>query len=269
MDAKIRSYYHTNKLLWDKLAAIHPETDFYGLKEFEAGESSLNATELRELGSIKGLDILHLQCHFGMDTISFKRDGAAYVLGIDFSDLAVKTAQELAFQCNVDVQFQQSNVLQFNTSYLFDMIFTSYGVLCWLHDLEGWAKMIYRSLKKGGVFYMVEFHPALMMLEFESGNLRPQYTYFNSGSPDKDWMSNSYADVNRSVQLENYTWNHPISDVYNVLTKVGLEVLFIHEFPFCHYGCFPNMEQNVKGQWYMEGFENLLPLMYSIKAKKK
>ena len=232
MDAKIKSYYHTNQQLWNKLARVHPQADFYNMSSFVKGQTSLNQTELEELGTLAGLDVLHLQCHFGMDSISLKRAGANRVLGIDFSEEAIKKARLLAQQLEVQVAFQQANVLEFQPTDPFDLVFTSYGVLCWLHDLTIWANMVARSLKKNGIFYMIEFHPALMMFEMDAGPMIPTYSYFKSNDPFEEYMEHSYTGSNESVGMRNYSWNYPISDVFNALTKAGLEVLYMHEFLF-------------------------------------
>ena len=154
----------TNRILWDKKTEIHKNAAFYNLKGFLNGETSLKEVELTALKDrIAGKSILHLQCHFGQDSLSFARLGAQ-VTGIDFSDVSITLARSLNEQLDLNARFVVSDVysLPENLSGQFDFIFTSYGVITWLPDLDQWAKVIQHFLKPGGTFYMAEFHPCLL-----------------------------------------------------------------------------------------------------------
>jgi len=266
---KNKIYYETNEELWNKRTAIHQKSDFYDLPAFKAGKSSLMSTELEELGDVNGKSILHLQCHFGMDSLSLAKKGAK-VTGVDFSSEAIKLAKSLNQELKLDARFIQSNVYDLPKvlDEQFDIIFTSYGVLCWLGDLPAWAAIIARYLKSGGTFYMVEFHPILMLFEFDSGKLGIEYTYFFEEKPFEEMAEGTYANEDAEIHHKEYFWNHGLGEIITVLAAEGLQIEFVHEFPFSHYNCFPNMSQKSEDEWFMTNFENLVPLMFSIKVKK-
>ena len=179
-----KNYYQNNQNAWNQKTAIHQKSDFYNLPAFKNGKSSLMKTELEELGDVKGKSILHLQCHFGMDSLSWARRGAQ-VTGVDFSTEAIALARSLNDELGLDARFIRSNIYDLPNVLEgeFDIVFTSYGVLCWLGDLPAWAALVSRYLKSGGTFYMVEFHPAAMMFEFESGKMGIEYSYFFEPQP--------------------------------------------------------------------------------------
>ena len=172
-----KNYFDSNKELWNKKTAIHKNSDFYDLKGFMNGNNTLKDIELKELGNVKGKNILHLQCHFGLDTLSWARLGAD-VTGIDFSDEAISTAKQINKEAKLDAEFICSNVydLKAKLNKKYDIVFTSYGVIGWLPDLNRWADIINYFLNPGGVFYMVEFHPVLWMMDDDFKQIK--YSYF-------------------------------------------------------------------------------------------
>src|SRR5512139_2419139 len=156
----MNEYQQANLALWNEWAEINVKSREYDVAGFLAGKSSLKSIELEELGEVAGKTLLHLQCHFGLDTLSWARRGAA-VTGVDFSDKAVGLAQALAREAGLEARFICSDLyaLPEVLSGQFDIVYTSYGVLCWLRDLEQWAELIAHFLKPGGVFYIADFHP--------------------------------------------------------------------------------------------------------------
>ena len=171
------SYLTTNKNSWNQRVETHFNSNFYDVPGFLAGNSSLNEIELHGLGNVTGHSLLHLQCHFGLDTLSWARLGAD-VTGVDISDAAITKAQLLAQQTDLNASFVCADVFEFglHNSQQFDVVFTSYGAICWLPDLTQWARIISDSLKTGGRFYMAEFHPVLDLLA--------GYDYFHKADPD-------------------------------------------------------------------------------------
>ena len=174
---EFKKYIETNKRAWNKRTPIHIKSNFYNNKEFKKGMNSLKLIELNAVGDVKGKSLLHLQCHFGQDSISFARMGAI-VTGVDFSDVAIKEAKKIAAAINVHVKFIENNVLDLELHEEFDVIFSSYGVIGWLPDLDKWASTIAIHLKKGGMFLLTEFHPFLELIK-DNG-----YDYFYSPKPD-------------------------------------------------------------------------------------
>ena len=231
-------YFEANRQGWNKRTAVHKDSAFYDVASFKNGKTSLNNIELNELGDVKGKTLLHLQCHFGQDTLSWARAGAI-VTGIDLSDNAIETAKQLSTEMKIPAEFICCNVydtLQ-HTSQQYDIVFTSYGVVGWLPDLEKWAAVISGALKPGGIFYMVEFHPVVWMLDENFQYIR---YYYHNEEVIADDQSGTYTDRDADIQYREYS---------------------------C-YNCFNNMVQGEDGYWRVNGLENKLPMMYSVKAVK-
>ena len=176
--SKNEAYFKTNKATWNDKVKVHAKSDMYAMDDFKKGKSSLMKYEIEALGNIEGKSLLHLQCHFGQDTLSWSRLGAKSV-GVDLSDEGIKLAQELNNELSLDATFVCCNVLD-TSDYItdtFDVVFTSYGVIGWLPDLKPWAKMIAERLKNGGTFYMVEFHPIVWMFDYLEDKPIMKYGY--------------------------------------------------------------------------------------------
>ena len=265
-------YLKTNKDLWDKLAKIHYDSEFYDVSGFLQGKQTLDPIELDELPNLAGKSILHLMCHFGMDTLSLARLGGK-VTGVDFSEEAISLARSLAETAHIDAQFICSNLYDLpNTlTEMFDVVFTSGGVLTWLPDLEGWAKVINRYLKSGGIFYIREFHPFSYIFndEDDKSDLSVKYPYFQNQEPLIFEDEGSYADkTTKTGKMKSCEWNHPISRIITALANEGLRIDFLHEFPFSSYKALPFMIQDTEERWVLPEHSESVPFMFSIKATK-
>ena len=262
----MKKYFEANKILWNKRTSINASSKFYALDEFKKGKSSLNFIELEALGNIKGKSILHLQCHFGQDTLSLARMGAK-VTGVDFSPRAITLANELNNELNLDADFICCNVYDLK-KYLnkkFDIVYTSYGVIGWLPDLNKWADIISFFLKPGGMFFMVEFHPFIWMYDNEFEKIK--YSYFNSGVIEEK-IKGTYSDRDAEIEETEYGWNHSLSEVFSSIINKNLKVTEFNEYPFSFYNCFPDMFKGKDGFYRIKKFQNFFPLMYSMKAIK-
>lgn len=264
----LQNQFNENREAWNKKTAVHVESEFYNLNDFKNGVTSLKSIELGELGDISNKKLLHIQCHFGQDTLSLARLGAS-VTGVDFSEAAITYAKNLSREINVPAEFICSNVyeLRKHTEKIFDIVFTSYGVIGWLPDINEWAKIISTSLKPGGIFYMVEFHPFIWTLDdnFE----KFYYSYFHSEIPLEFDVKGTYADRNADISYKNFNWIHSLSDVIMALKNNGLELEFFHEFPYSVYNVFPNMEPVDNEKWVLKSLKDTVPYLFSIKAVKK
>lgn len=262
-------YFEANRNLWNKKTPVHQKSDFYKLDEWKSGNtSSLTPIETHELGDLTGKSILHLQCHFGQDTLSFMRLGAAKVTGCDLSDEAIRAAEALA----VETGFPQSSFVQCNVYDLrehlsgqFDIVFTSYGTIGWLPDLQPWAEVIAHFLKPGGTFYMADFHPVLWMLDDEMTHLK--YAYHNAGVITTE-QQGTYADREAELSYTEYGWNHSISELLNSLLSQGLQLTFFNEHDYSPYDCFANTVKGDDGNYRIKGLEGILPMVYSLKMTK-
>ena len=262
----MEKYIEVNKNLWNAKTGIHVKSDFYDVESFKKGKSSLNHIELDALGDVKGKTLLHLQCHFGMDSLSWSRLGAK-VTGIDLSDKAIDAARELNTELALDAEFICSDIYELKNTLVkkYDIVFTSYGTIGWLPDLDRWAEIVSHFLNPGGVFYIAEFHPVVWM--FDDNFTRFQYSYFDTG-PIIEEVSGSYAERNADINLPSYGWNHPVSEVLNSLLKQNLTLKEFNEYPYSFYNCFNNTVKNKDGFWEIKSMEGIIPLMYSVKAIK-
>ncbi|MEM0999042.1 MAG: class I SAM-dependent methyltransferase [Bacteroidota bacterium] len=265
--AKHQTYFDSNRSLWNEKTSVHLDSDFYQMPQFRAGEDLLKPAELEALGDVSGKRLLHLQCHFGQDTLAWARRGA-HVTGVDLSDAAISAACELRDELGLEARFIRSNVydIEQHLDEEFDIVISTYGTTVWLPDLNEWSRLVARYLKPGGVFFLAEFHPAFYMFEFE--NWRVVYSYFTGQEPYKDEMVGTYADRNADLRHDEYFWNHSIAQTLQPLLDRGLRLREFREYPYNYWNCFPNMVETAPGQFMIKGFEDLLPLMYSIFLEK-
>lgn len=249
-------YLEINRKSWNQRTKTHVASKFYDVDGFLAGETSLREIELAEMGSVEGKSLLHLQCHFGLDTLSWARKGAI-VTGVDLSPVAIEQARQLTEKTRLEAQFVCADVYAFGSQATdsYDMVFTSYGALCWLPDLTRWAETVIRCLRPGGQFYMVEFHP---IYDLYSG-----YSYFHLDQPDID-ESGTYTENCDGKASETATWAHPLSDVIGALLDVGIRINQLNEFPFSPYDCFDGLEERQEGRFYVADSKQDIPLLYSI-----
>jgi SAM-dependent methyltransferase len=271
-------YFEANKELWNQRAAIHKYSSFYDVAGFKAGVNALTPIELNEVGDVKGKKMLHLQCHFGMDSLSWARLGAE-VTGIDLSDEAIKEAKKLNDELELNAKFICCNVYDLHPDNeesskapplegfgeAFDIIFTSYGTIGWLPDLDKWAEIISHFLKPGGLFYIAEFHPVVWMFDDDFTHIK--YYYDNR---EVIVMENqpTYTDGGGNITGKEYSWNHSISEVLNALINVGLRIELFNEHMYSPYSNFANSVETEKGKWYIKGMEGKIPMVYSVKARK-
>ena len=263
----LNNYYEANKKLWDKLATVHVKSDFYDQESFLAGKLSLKEIELEEVGDVANKQMLHLQCHFGQDSISWAKLGAK-VVAVDFSEGAISIAKDINEKLGTDVNFICSNVydLEEHVSNKFDIVYTSYGVINWLHDLDKWGQLIAKYLNSGGYFYMVEFHPILWIYDDKFQNIEHPY---QSGSDPLELVSDfSYADINTEVNQKEYCWNHGIGRIVNALISAGLKIEFFNEYNYSPYKTFSEMTEFKPGSYIINKFGYKVPHLFSIKASK-
>lgn len=261
-----QDYKTINRTLWNEWTTNHLASDFYDIESFKKGQDSLNSIELDLLGDVTGLRILHLQCHFGQDSLSLARRGAS-VIGVDLSDNAVKAGNQLAKELNLDAQFIQSDVLEVDQVLQepFDIIFTSYGTIGWLPDLSKWAQNIEKLLKPSGQFIIAEFHPVVWM--FDDDHQKVTYNYFKDNAIVEE-LTGSYTDNSSHQQLTSVSWNHSLSEVFEVLRHQQLWLDTFREYNYSPYNCFSNMEEFESGKFRIKHMKNNLPLVYAMLWKK-
>jgi SAM-dependent methyltransferase len=259
---------HANRALWDGWTELHEGSEFYDVDAFRSGASSLNQLELAELGDVQDKSLLHLQCHFGLDTLSWARLGAR-VTGVDFSERSVELARSLAEDLELPARFIRSDVYELSgiLEERFDIVYTSYGVLWWLPDLRPWANAIAELLAPGGVFYMAEFHPFLNLLDDDGHG--PVGSYFSGAGPIRYEATGSYAVPDAGDRRECFGWAHSISEILAALHDAGLELEFFREHAASPYDCFPFLEEDGHGQYVVRGTSGGVPLVFSLRATRR
>ncbi|MEM9527204.1 MAG: class I SAM-dependent methyltransferase [Bacteroidota bacterium] len=261
-------YINLNHEQWNQRTLAHLKSEFYDVDGWLAGKDSLKEPELALLpDDLRGLRILHLQCHFGQDTLSLARRGAK-VTGVDLSSEAIKAAQDLAQKANLKARFINCDLYSL-PKYLdetFDIVFTSYGTITWLPDLERWAGIVARYLKPGGQFVFAEFHNMAYMWNEERTAIK--YPYFNP-EPIVEAMESSYTDGSDGLTGTEVNWDHTISSVINALLGAGLTLRGFQEYDYSPYKCFhDSISAGEEGKWHLKQMPGLVPLVYTLDMVK-
>ena len=259
-------YFEVNKATWNDKVKVHSKSEMYDLDTFKNGKSSLMLYELEALNDVKGKSLLHLQCHFGQDTLSWSRLGAACV-GVDISDEGIKLANQINDELELDAKFVCCNVLDTSKYFedSFDIVYTSYGVIGWLPDLKPWGRMIAERLKKGGVFYMVEFHPIVWMFDYLDGDSVMKYGYMQDEVIYEEYEG-TYANQESKMMSKEYGWNHGLGEVISALTEAGLHIDYLKEHDESPYNVLPGLVESKPGMFTTK--DKLYPLIFEIKATK-
>ena len=257
-------YIDANRQSWGTLAEDHYKTFRAKLL---AGETTLNPTQIEELGDIAGKKLIHLQCNTGADTISLARMGAT-VTGVDLVPENIHFARRLAADCGVeDARFIESNVLEVMDVHheQYDIVFTTEGVLCWLPDLTLWARNIRHLLADDGFLYVMDGHPFFMVWDEEAlPELVVRYPYFIKRPDQDDWIG-GYA--SESKQATNYSWMYTMGEIISALSAAGLHVEWLHEFDWLYYQLSPEKQtRDAQGGWTYPEHRSKLPYTFSLKA---
>lgn len=263
----MKDYQTHNKDAWNKRVSAHLASEFYDLDGWKTGKTSLNNIELNLLGDVSGKSILHLQCHFGQDSLSLARMGAD-VTGVDLSDKSISAAKRLNEELGLNAKFVESDVLDLEgkIDQQFDLVFTSYGTIGWLPDLDKWAKTIHHYLKPGGKFIFVEFHPVVWMFDDDFESIK--YRYFKD-VPIIETDSNTYTENSEMEQKTEVSWNHGLSEVFHALETNGLILKHFDEFDYSPYNCFSGMKKIGERKFIIKKHGNKLPMVYSLVSVKR
>ncbi|WP_344329703.1 class I SAM-dependent methyltransferase [Kitasatospora putterlickiae] len=257
-----------NRANWDGRVPVHVASEFYDVDGFVAGGEPLRDFELAEVGDVKGKSLLHLQCHFGQDTLSWARHGAT-VTGLDFSRPAVEAATGLAGRIGADTaRFVVSDVYDAVSALdgrRFDIVYTGLGALCWLPDLTRWARTAAALVAPGGFLYLAEFHPFADVLAEDGRTV--EYDYFHNEATVWDdpstYTDGELAPTAPAVTVE---WQHGLGEVVSALVAAGLRIEFLHEHDFTVFARFPVLEHH--GVFRFPEGRPRVPLMYSLRASK-
>jgi SAM-dependent methyltransferase len=258
-----------NRRWWDERVPIHTASEFYDVEGFIAGGNSLRPFEREEVGDVTGKRLAHLQCHFGLDTLSWARLGAS-VVGLDFSQPAVDAANALAAETGLDGRFVQAdvyNAVEALERERFDIVYTGLGALNWLPDLDRWSRLVASLLADDGFLYLAEFHPFADV--FSDGGLTVEYDYFHNPAGIRlEDDGGTYADLTATTS-DNATheWSHPVSQVLSAVLGAGLRLELFHEHDYTVSPGWPHLESDDGRTFRQPKGSPRLPLMYSLRAR--
>lgn len=267
----------TNRALWDERVGVHLGPGGYDLTALRAGRGRLDAIVEPELGPVAGLRVLHLQCHFGADTLALAQRGAE-VVGLDFSAAAIAAARVLAAELGLAgrARFVEADLYQATEAVAepagFDRVFVTWGALCWLPDLAGWARIVAGFLRPGGRLYLAEGHPVAYVLDDQAPSQMPGrpgwlVPYFQREAVLYD-QAEDYIDPGARLQHRTETvWMHPLAEVVGALREAGLALDWLHEHPRVAWRMFRGLQRDADGLWAWPD-RPWLPLAYSLAAIK-
>ncbi|MBI3711288.1 MAG: class I SAM-dependent methyltransferase [Proteobacteria bacterium] len=266
-------YIAANRANWDERVGIHVRnsTGFYGIDRLKAGGDTLHAIELAELGPVAGKRLLHLQCHFGLDTLSFARRGVI-ATGLDFSSTAIAAARALSLVTGLVADFVEANVYDAPAAAgaEFDLVFTSWGTICWLDDIRRWAAAAARCLAPGGVLYLADMHPAARL--FEERDRRLVLSYDWQTPPERplafDDATTYNGDPTPLAATRTYEWQHPLSSIVDAVLGAGLRLTMLNEHEVLPWHAFPMMVPVGDGIFGLPPGHPRMPLAFSLKAVK-
>lgn len=258
-------YFEANRQLWNQKAALHIKADFYDQASFEQGRNSLQAFELELLGEVTNTKILHVQCHFGQDSLSLTRMGAQ-VTGVDFSEQAISTAKALSQRLQLPAQFVCCNVLDMeqHLEEKFELVFASYGIYGWFPDFRAWARQAAQRLAPGGRLILVDFHPTVWM--FDNNFTHFKYSYFNKELIEEIETSTYTGQAQKALSC--YSWNHSLAAIFTAFLEAGLIIKQFKEYDYSPYPCFSKVVSRPEGGYYIEGLEGKLPMVFGLELVK-
>jgi len=263
-----------NLRLWEGWAELHLDGTDYDVEGFIADPAArpFDWVIQQVVGDVGGKRVLHLQCHIGLDTLRFVMGGALGVVGVDFSPKAVAAARSIASRMGLDATFIEADVTSLSDEVphgAFDVVFTSYGTIMWLPDLEGWAESIATRLAPGGVFHIVDAHPFMSVFDDFATEppLRVAYPYF-SREPLYFEERGSYADRDADFVADSYAWQHTFEEIVGVLVDRGLVVEALREFPVVAWKALEFLEDAGSGLWRMPPDAGDIPLMFGLSVRR-
>jgi SAM-dependent methyltransferase len=266
-----------NRANWDERTPIHLGSAFYDMASLRAGQGRLDAIVEAELGPVAGLSVLHLQCHLGDDSIALAQRGAAEVVGVDFSAPAIEAAGALAAEVGAaQARFVLSDLYAAPDALPgrgggFDLVFTTWGTICWLPDIAGWARVVAHFLRPGGALYFADMHPVARI--FDGPGIAPDaegrpgwaYPYLGAG-PLRFDDPTDYADpAARLANSRTVEFQHGVGDILGALRGAGLSLDWLHEHPRLAWQAFPVLVRDADRMWTWPG-PAWLPLALSLRA---
>jgi SAM-dependent methyltransferase len=273
-----------NRANWDDRVPVHLASSFYDLAGFRAGASTLQPFEVSEVGDVAGRRLVHLQCHIGLDTLSWARRGAQ-VSGLDFSAPAIDAASALAASLGIPATFVVSDVYDAVDAFggqQFDIVYTGTGALVWLPDIRRWARVVAGLLAPGGFLYLVEGHPFVQILDDAAGTPSAAGAAGASGASGASGLcvARDYFDAAPQVEDYPYTYTdgpalehtrqvefqHSLGEIVTSLAEEGLRIEFLHEYDFDAFGRFDSLQRREDGTYRFPPGQPRVPMQFSLRA---
>lgn len=265
-----------NQANWDQRTPIHLASSFYGVDGSREPDSWFAEYEWADLGELAGKDVLHLQCHLGVETVALARRGAR-VVGLDLSGESVVQARGVAQRHGVDIEYVQGNVYDASEALggrQFDLVYTGKGALCYLPDLEVWADVVHQLLRPGGSLYVVEFHPLLYALGVvpspDGGQeLLLRNDFLSGRGAEKRDATYTYTDGPPLAEARvAYEWRHEVAEVVSALVGAGLTVERLRETSKLPWPRWKGMVQDADGWFQLPDGAPRIPLLYAVSARR-
>jgi SAM-dependent methyltransferase len=259
---------------WESRVPVHATSKTYDIDALVDGRRPLSdvvAFDAPHLGDLTGLDVVHLQCHLGTDTLSLARLGGRCT-GLDFSASALAVARDIAGRAGLAIEFVESELYDAPDVlgvHRFDLVYTGIGALCWLPDVERWAQVVASLLRPGGRLYLREGHPVLWATEeLGPGRLELKYPYFERDAPTRFEEPLTYTDGAPLDDPVSYEWNHGLGEIVQAILDAGLVLTRLAEHDELDWPAFPWFEQVGNGHWAMPGDRCRVPLEYTVEARR-
>jgi SAM-dependent methyltransferase len=271
-EAEIRAMHESNRAGWNEGAIHYTQTIDNTIEFLRAGKSNLHPVERRNLVGRLGnfrtwcKTAIHLQCASGRDTLSLWNEGVEQVIGVDISDVHIDNARKISAALDAPASWYRCDVLDtpHELDGLADLVYTGRGALCWLQDLDAYAKVVYRLLKSGAVYHILDDHPLPYLFDLEAETLiYSGASYFGGVESSVGWPTTYIGDsigIPLDKQSTKYERGWTLAEIFNALTGAGLVVEYLGEHPDEYWTVFPNLRTDQHG---------LIPMTFSMLARRK
>lgn len=269
-------YRADNLAAWDERAPAHARAPGYKVRQFLDDPDFISDVvrfDLPLLGSIDGLNGVHLQCHIGTDTVSLARLGAT-MSGLDFSGVSLDEARRLSETTGAGVDFVQADAYDAVAAFgaaRFDFVFTGIGALCWLPDVRRWAGVVHDLLVPGGFLFIREGHPMMWTIDENVDDaLAVHYPYYETVVPTTDDHDGSYVDTGTTFAASvSHSWNHGIGETVMALIDAGMAIEQLVEHDSCPWEALPGkLVEDEHGEWRLVSGRERLPMTYTLRARR-
>jgi SAM-dependent methyltransferase len=273
----MEQFYEDNRNNWNDRAKVHVGSEMYRMDEYATNPAAVSDVvrfDMERIGSIDGLSVAHLQCHVGTDTLSLERLGAASVVGVDFSPVAIAEARNLIERAGAATRLVEASVYDAPQAvgHTVDFVYTSIGTICWLHDMDAWAAAVAGLLEPGGRFYIRDVHPFLFIFEEVDGKIQPHFPYWYTPESPLSWDDDqTYSDNPEGtaiVHTRSHEWNHSLPEIVNALVGAGMRIDQLDEHRMLPWQYSPSCVKEADGWYLPEPLRSQVPSAFSLHATK-